>query len=78
MQSKKQLFNTFLIILGAGLLLYDLVTNTQIVWFKIAGLVILMIGLYTAMKNWVGTEKAEKEENTEEETEDNDESRGQD
>lgn len=50
--TKKQSINAALIIIGAGLLIYDLVSESDIVYVKIGGLVILMIGLYNSTKQW--------------------------
>ena len=46
-----------LIIIGAILLFYAMLVDTENIYLKISGLVILMIGLYTATRNWVGENK---------------------
>lgn len=60
MKIKKQVLNTGIIIIGALLLLYDLALDPESVYFKIAGLVILMFGLYNASKHWVGDQEKEE------------------
>lgn len=51
------------IVVGACLLIYDLVSNNENVYIKIIGLVLLMYGLYTATQMWVaGNEETENEE----------------
>lgn len=60
----KQSFNTLIIVIGAGLLVYDFITEPKEVYFKIAGLVILMFGLYMSTKQWT------KDNNTNENQED--------
>lgn len=62
MQSKKQLINTVLIVIGGGLLLYSFLTNAEAVYFKIAGLIILMYGLYTATNVWVEDNKRDDDD----------------
>ncbi|MGM0635094.1 MAG: hypothetical protein ACQESK_03440 [Bacteroidota bacterium] len=64
---KQQTIFTLLIIVGAGLLIYDLIAETEIVYLKIAGLVLLMLGLYMSTRQWVDDNKkgddSEEEEN---------------
>ena len=50
--TKKQAIYTAFIIVGAALLIYDLTGENESVYFKIGGLVILMIGLYNSTKQW--------------------------
>lgn len=54
MKIKKQVLNTAIIIIGGFLIIYDLAVKPEVVYFKIAGLVFLMFGLYNASKHWVG------------------------
>ncbi|MGO2102046.1 MAG: hypothetical protein ACTH3E_03265 [Psychroflexus halocasei] len=61
--TKRQTINAILIIVGAGLLIYDLVSVQDIVYIKIAGLVILMIGLYNSTKQWAADNPKNKDEN---------------
>ncbi|WP_242529686.1 hypothetical protein [Psychroflexus sp. ALD_RP9] len=50
--TKKQgLFTTFILV-GAALLIYDLVEKPDVVYYKIIGLVLLMFGLYNSTKQW--------------------------
>ena len=50
--TKKQgVFTTFILI-GAALLIYDLVEKPDVVYYKIIGLVLLMFGLYNSTKQW--------------------------
>ncbi|MGO3237483.1 MAG: hypothetical protein ACTIKA_04340 [Psychroflexus halocasei] len=63
--TKRQTINAVLIIIGAGLLIYDLVSVDDIVYIKIAGLVILMIGLYNSTKQWASDNPKNKDENEE-------------
>lgn len=67
--TKRQTLNAVLIIIGAGLLIYDLVSVQDIVYIKIAGLVILMIGLYNSTKQWASDNPKNKDENEENHTE---------
>jgi hypothetical protein len=59
--SKQGLF-TLIIILGAGLLVYDFIANPSVIYFKIAGLIILMFGLYKSTQQWTSDNKAESEQ----------------
>lgn len=63
MNSKKQILNFVIIVVGSGLLIYDLTGENENIYIKIGGLVLLMFGLYTATQQWV----AGNEENQEEE-----------
>ena len=65
MQSKKQLINTLLIVLGAGMLLYSFIAQGEFVYLKIGGLIILMYGLYTATNIWVKDNETDKEKDNE-------------
>lgn len=48
----KQSFNTLIIIVGIGLLLYDFIATPEVIYYKISGLIILMFGLYKSTKQW--------------------------
>ncbi|WP_127845119.1 hypothetical protein [Psychroflexus aestuariivivens] len=50
--TKRQAIYTAFIIVGAALIIYDLTGESENVYFKIGGLVILMIGLYNSTKQW--------------------------
>jgi hypothetical protein len=58
----KQSFNTFIIVIGAGLLVYDFITEPDNAYFKIAGLVILMFGLYKSTQQWTADNPKENKE----------------
>lgn len=60
-----QLINTILIVLGGGLLLYAIATEDANQYIKIAGLVIIMLGLFRATNFWVVTKDDHKEDNEE-------------
>lgn len=66
----KQTVNTIIIVVGVGLLLYDFITNSNEVYFKIFGLVILMFGLYKSTQQWTTDNKTEVEEPEEDTTQD--------
>jgi len=72
----KQTFNTIIIVVGIALLLYDFISNADVVYFKISGLVILMYGLYKSTQQWTSDNKSkqESEDNTENNDADFDES----
>lgn len=65
--ASKQSLNTFIIVVGIALLLYDFITNPDQVYFKIAGLVILMFGLYKSTQQWTSDNKSEEGKNIAEE-----------
>ncbi len=48
----RQLFNGFIIVIGAGFLLYALVDTNANIWFQIVGLVLMMFGAYRASSHW--------------------------
>lgn len=50
--TKKQAFYTVFILIGAALLIYDLAFESDEVYLKVAGLVILMFGLYSSTRQW--------------------------
>jgi hypothetical protein len=58
----KQSMNALIIFAGAGLLIYDFVVNPAEVYFKIAGLVILMFGLYKSTQQWSSDNNSEDQE----------------
>lgn len=63
MNSKKQVLNLVIIVVGAVLLIYDLTGENENIYIKIGGLVLLMFGLYTATQQWVvGNEENEEEQ----------------
>lgn len=60
-----QLINTILIVLGGGLLLYAIAAEEANQYIKIAGLVIIMLGLFRATNFWVVTKDDHKNDNEE-------------
>lgn len=71
--TKKQAIYFIFIILGAVLLVYDLVYEPASVYFKIIGLVVLMVGLYTSTRQWASDNP--RNENVSDKTLTNDEER---
>ena len=53
--NNSQLINTILIVIGGGFLLYAISAENVSEYFKIIGLVIIMLGLYRATNYWVAT-----------------------
>ena len=64
--TKKQAIYTAFIIVGAALLIYDLTGENENVYFKIGGLVILMIGLYNSTKQWASDNNKDNDESEDE------------
>ncbi|WP_081210799.1 hypothetical protein [Salegentibacter sediminis] len=60
-----QLINTILIVLGGGLLLYAIAAEEANQYIKIAGLIIIMLGLFRATNFWVVTKDDHKNDNEE-------------
>lgn len=60
-----QVINTFLIILGGGLLLYAIAVEGAHHLLKIGGLIIIMFGLFRATNLWVDTKDDHNEEENE-------------
>jgi len=56
--ASKQTVNTIIIVVGIGLLLYDFISQPDVIYFKISGLVILMFGLYKSTQQWTSDNKA--------------------
>ena len=61
--NNSQVLNTVLILVGGGLLIYSISAEDVSPYFKIIGLVIIMLGLYRATNYWVMTKDDHKEEN---------------
>ncbi|MDT0650615.1 hypothetical protein [Autumnicola edwardsiae] len=61
-----QVVNTILIVVGGGLLIYTIAAENPNQYFKIFGLIIIMIGLYRATNHWVATKDDHKEEENQE------------
>lgn len=60
-----QIINTVLIVLGGGILLYAIAVEGAHHLLKIAGLIIIMFGLFRATNFWVETKDDHKEEEKE-------------
>lgn len=50
--TKKQAYYTVFILIGAVILIYDLSSESEAVYLKIIGLVLLMFGLYSSTRQW--------------------------
>ena len=61
--NNSQVINTVLILVGGVLLLYSISAEDVSPYFKIIGLVIIMLGLYRATNFWVATKDDHKEDN---------------
>ena len=64
-RKNSQILNTALIVIGGALLLYAIASNNASNYFKIAGLIIIMFGLYRATNYWVATKDDHKKEEEE-------------
>lgn len=64
-KNNSQLINFLLIALGGAFLLFEISGNKENVYFLIAGIVLLMFGLYRATNHWVYTKDDHKEEREE-------------
>ncbi|WP_035695834.1 hypothetical protein [Christiangramia portivictoriae] len=53
--NNSQVLNTILIFVGGALLLYAISVDDVSPYFKIIGLIIIMLGLYRATNFWVAT-----------------------
>lgn len=62
MNLNRQLINVLIVVIGAGLLIYDLAAEGENIYIKISGLVLLMYGLYTATQQWTVGNKNEEED----------------
>jgi hypothetical protein len=66
----KQSYNTLIIVIGIGLLLYDFIANPEVIYFKISGLVILMFGLYKSTKQWSSDNNSNSDDDFDEDLKD--------
>ena len=66
---KSQPLNTFLIVIGGALLIYAIAKEHAHPYFNIAGLIIIMIGLYRATNVWAATKDDHKNEGLEDDNE---------
>jgi len=53
--NNSQLINAVLILIGGALLIYTISVEDASPYFKIIGLIIIMLGLYRATNYWVAT-----------------------
>ncbi len=60
--NKSQIINTILIVVGGALLIYAIAAENAHAYFKIGGLIVIMLGLYRATNFWVATKDDHKEE----------------
>ncbi len=60
--NSSQVINTVCIIVGGGLLIYQISTTEKYPYLMILGLVLLMFGLYRATNHWVETKDDHKED----------------
>ncbi|MBT8295457.1 MAG: hypothetical protein KJO51_03495 [Gramella sp.] len=61
--NNSQVINTALIVIGGALLLYSISADDVSPYFKIVGLMIIMLGLYRATNYWVATKDDHQDEN---------------
>lgn len=59
--SNSQVINTLLIIIGGALLIFEISGSKENVYFLIAGIIMLMFGLFRATNHWVETRDDHKE-----------------
>lgn len=70
-KNNSQIVNSFLIIAGGAILLFQISGEEDNPYILIAGLVMLMYGLYRATNHWVIANEEGKEETKEEEEKEN-------
>lgn len=61
-KNNSQLINFLLIVIGGSFLIFEISGKKENVYFLIAGIVLLMFGLYRATNHWVYTKDDHKEE----------------
>jgi hypothetical protein len=61
--NNSQVVNTALIVIGGALIIYTISADDVSPYFKIIGLVIIMLGLYRATNYWVATKDDHKNDN---------------
>jgi len=64
--NNSQIINTILIVVGGGLLIYAIAAENAHAYFKIIGLITIMLGLYRATNLWVATKDDHKEDENKE------------
>ncbi|MBZ9631839.1 hypothetical protein LB465_13705 [Salegentibacter sp. LM13S] len=60
--NNSQVINTILIVVGGALLIYAIAVENAHAYFKIGGLIVIMLGLYRATNFWVATKDDHKED----------------
>lgn len=65
--TKKQALFTAFIIIGAALIIYDLIGENENVYLKVGGLLLLMIGLYNSTKQWTKDNPKDDQDSSENE-----------
>lgn len=63
--NNSQIINTALIVIGGALLIYTISVENVSPYFKIIGLIIIMLGLYRATNYWVATKDDHENEDKE-------------
>lgn len=61
-KKNSQVLNTVLIVIGGAFLLYAISVKDASPYIKIAGLVVIMAGLYRATNHWAATKDDHKKE----------------
>ncbi|MBZ9731026.1 hypothetical protein LB467_15130 [Salegentibacter sp. JZCK2] len=64
--NNSQIINTILIVFGGGFLIYAIAADNAHAYFKIVGLIVIMLGLYRATNLWVATKDDHKEDENKE------------
>ncbi|PKD17917.1 hypothetical protein APR41_18375 [Salegentibacter salinarum] len=60
--NNSQVINSILIVVGGALLIYAIAAEDAHAYFKIGGLIVIMLGLYRATNFWVATKDDHKED----------------
>lgn len=68
-ERNSQLINTLLIIIGGGLLMFELWGEREHTLILVLGIVMLMAGLYRATNHWAYTKDDHKEEDQDHQSE---------
>lgn len=61
--NNSQVINSLLILVGGAALIYTIAVEGVSPYFKIVGLIIMMLGLYRATNFWVATKDDHQDEN---------------
>jgi membrane-bound ClpP family serine protease len=60
-KNNSQVINSILILTGGALLIFEISGGKENVYFLIAGIILLMFGLYRATNHWVETKDDHKQ-----------------